>query len=614
MKSLIRSLSYLKPQLWITIGAFVSMVLVNVLSLVSPRIQGYIVDSGITPKALDVIGYGVALLLGAALVRALFSFAQTYLAEQISQNVAFDLRNQIFNKLTTLSASYHDQQQTGQLMTRVTSDVDVLRQFIGGGLLQLIGSMIVLIAAAVILVTLNWQLALIELAAIPIIFFILGFFIARVQPLFARSQVVLGKLNTVLQENLAGIRVVRAFARETHETQRYGEENKQLADVNVEASKRISISFPAMFLVVNIATMAVILVGGIKVINDTLSLGILVAFNQYLFALLQPVFAFGFLSASISRAQVSATRIFEVLDTENEVRDKPGAKALPTVQGRVEFKHITFKFAGADRNTLSDVNFVAEPGTSVAILGRTGSGKSSIINMIPRFYDAKSGQVLIDGVDVRDVTLDSLRAAIGIVLQDTILFSGSIRANIAYGKQDATDEEVIAAAQAAQAHDFIMAMPEGYKTLVGERGVGLSGGQKQRIAIARTLLLKPSILIFDDSTSSVDAETEYQIQQALDELMKGRTSFVIAQRISTVRNADLILLLDNGQLVGQGRHEDLLRTSHLYGEILDSQLRASDSQPPAPVVIPTSSSVPQTPQSQQTPMALSTPSLKEKSI
>ena len=572
MKPLLRSLGYLKPYGLIALGAFLAMVLVNVLGLASPRIQGAIIDAGITPKALDVIAQGVALLLGAALVRALFNFAQTYLAEQISQNVAFDLRNQIFNKLTSLSFSYHDQQQTGQLMTRVTSDVDVLRQFIGGGLLQLIGSVIVLVAAAVILIGLNLQLALIELAAIPVIFFILGFFIARVRPLFNRSQVVLGRLNTVLQENLAGIRVVRAFAREPYETARYSEENGQLRDVNIEASKRISLSFPALFLVVNLATLAVILVGGLQVINNALSIGLLVAFNQYLAALLQPVFAFGFLSASISRAQVSAERIFEVLDTENDVRERPGAQALPAVQGRVEFKRVTFKFAGADRNTLSDVSFVAQPGTTVAIVGKTGSGKSSIINMIPRFYDPKAGQVLIDGVDVRDVTLDSLRAAIGIVLQDTILFSGSIRNNIAYGRQDATDEEVVAAAQAAQAHEFISAMPQGYNTLVGERGVGLSGGQKQRIAIARTLLLKPAILIFDDSTSSVDAETEYQIQTALDELMQGRTSFVIAQRISTVRNAELILVLDNGQLVAHGRHEDLLRTSNLYGEILDSQI------------------------------------------
>lgn len=571
-QALRRSLVFLKPYLLITFGAFVSMVLVSVLGLITPQLLKRIVDDGITPKNMSAVWQGVALLLGAAAVRAAFTFAQTYLAERASQNVAFDLRNLIFNKLSSLSFSYHDQQQTGQLMTRVTSDVDVLRQFIGGGLLQLIGSLIVLIAAAAVLLSMNWQLALIELACIPIIFVFLGFFIARVRPLFSKAQARLGALTAILQENLAGIRVVRSFAREPYESTRYREANQLLMDINIQASKSISVTFPLLFLIVNIATVLVVLVGGIQVINQQLSLGDLVAFNSYLAALLQPVFQFGFLAASISRSGASAERIFEVLDAESEVKDKPTAKPLPAIRGRVEFKAASFKFAGAERPTLSEVSFVVEPGQTVAILGRTGSGKSSIINLIPRFYDVRSGSVQIDGHDVRDVTLNSLRSQIGIVLQDTVLFSGSIRENLAYGKTDASDDEIIAAAKAAQAHDFIMAFPDGYATIIGERGVGLSGGQKQRIAIARTLLLKPAILIFDDSTSSVDAETEYQIQQALDELMTGRTSFVIAQRISTVRNADLILLLDNGKLVAQGKHEDLLRDNHLYGEILDSQV------------------------------------------
>lgn len=576
-QALRRSLSFLKPYGLITLGAFISMVMVSVLGLLTPQLLKFIVDEGITPKLAGNIWQGVALLIGAAAVRAAFTFAQTYLAERVSQNVAFDLRNQIFNKLSTLSFSYHDQQQTGQLMTRVTSDVDVLRQFIGGGLLQLIGSVIVLIAAAAVLISMNWQLALIELACIPIIFVFLGYFIARVRPLFSKAQERLGKLTTILQENLAGIRVVRAFAREPHETSRYRGANQLLMDVNIDAAKRISVTFPLLFLIVNIATMLVVLVGGIQVINQQLSVGDLVAFNSYLAALLQPVFQFGFLAASISRSGASAERIFEVLDVESEVKDKANAKPLPAIKGRVEFKNAAFKFAGADRPTLSDVSFVVEPGQTVAILGRTGSGKSSIINLIPRFYDVRSGSVLIDGYDVRDVTLTSLRSQIGIVLQDAVLFSGSIRENLAYGKMDASDDEIVAAAKAAQAHDFIMAFPDRYDTIIGERGVGLSGGQKQRIAIARTLLLKPAILIFDDSTSSVDAETEYQIQQALDELMQGRTSFVIAQRISTVRNADLILLMDEGKLVAHGKHEELLRDNHMYGEILDSQVIGTQS-------------------------------------
>jgi len=301
-----------------------------------------------------------------------------------------------------------------------------------------------------------------------------------------------------------------------------------------------------------------------------------VAFLSYLVVLIGPVFGIGFLATAISRAGVSAERVFEVLDAKNEVEEKPNAQQLGAIQGNVEFRNVTFKFAGAEQPALDDVSLTAPSGATVAIMGRTGSGKSSVINLIPRFYDPQKGQILVDGVDVRDVTLESLRANIGIVLQDTVLFSGTIRENIAYGKPDASDEQVIAAAQAAQADDFIRAFPEGYETLVGERGVGLSGGQKQRIAIARALLLDPRILILDDSTSAVDAETEYQIQQALDRLMYGRTSFVIAQRVSTVRNADLIVLLDEGRIVATGTHDDLLRDSELYGEIVDSQLRKDE--------------------------------------
>lgn len=548
------------------------MVLVNVLSLLSPLILQRIVDDGITPKVGGVIASGVAMLLGTALLRALASFVQTYLGELVSQDVAFDLRNKIFGKLTNMSFSQFDQQQTGQMMTKVTNDVDTLRQFLGNGLLQLVGAFITLIVAAVLLLRINVQLGLIELASIPFMFAVLGVFLATARPLFTASQVALGKLNTVLQENLAGMRLVRAFAREPHETARYGTINEEYREINMQAARRISLTFPSLFLIINIATLAVLMVGGRQVIGGDIPLGQLVAFNSFLAALLQPVFQFGFLSAQVARAGVSAERIFDVLDSESEVKDRPNAKPLANVKGRVEFRDVSFRFAGAERNTLSNVSFVAEPGETIAILGRTGSGKSSVINLIPRFYDVRSGAVLIDGVDVRDYTLKSLRDALGIVLQDVVLFSGTLRDNLKYGAQNANDAQMIEAAKIAQAHDFIQQMPQGYDTVIGERGVGLSGGQKQRVSIARTLLSKPNILVFDDSTSSVDAETEYQIQQALDSLVKGRTSFIIAQRISTIRNADRILLIDDGRLVAQGKHEDLLRDDALYGEILDSQV------------------------------------------
>ena len=569
-----RAIGYLLRPYWLTmLIALVSLIIATVAVLISPRLIQSIIDNGIVPRNMSAIYVAVAGLIGIAIVRGIFTFLQTYLSERASQHMAYDMRNEIFNKISEMSFSFYDKQQTGQLMTRVTSDVDVVRQLVGQNLLQLAGSAATLIIAAVILLTLNWKLAIIELISIPIIFYLLSYFLRRVGPMFGTAQARLSQLNTVLQENLVGIRVVRAFAREPFEVDRYTGVNNQLKDVNIEVTRLFSINFPAVFFVVSFTSLLVVLFGGLQVIGNTLTLGELVAFTNYLAVIIQPVFTFGFIASFISRAAVSAERVFEVLDAENEVKEIPGAKTLPAVQGRVEFKDVSFKFAGAEQPTLSHVSLVAEPGQTIAIMGKTGSGKSSIINLIPRFYDPSSGQVLIDGTDVHSVTLDSLRGSIGIVLQDNILFSGSIRDNIAYGKPDATLEDVIAAAKAAQADTFINALPDGYEGTVGERGVGLSGGQKQRIAIARALLINPRILILDDSTSAVDAETEYQIQQALDKLMKGRTTFVIAQRISTVRDADKIVLLDNGRIAAMGSHEELLESSPLYGEIIDSQFK-----------------------------------------
>jgi len=566
-------MKYLGPYKLLSAGAFLSLIISQAMNLLTPQLLRRVIDDGVTPKNLGVIEtMGIALIV-LAVVKGVFTFLQSYLAEKLSQNVAYDMRNLIFNKITTLSFSYHDQQQTGQLMTRVTSDVELVRQFLGNALLQLIGSVIVVVGVVFALVQMNWKLALIELAALPVIMVILIYFLSKVRPLFSVVQGKLSALNTILQENLAGMRVVRAFAREPYEYDRYTKINAELKDINLTVNRASAGTFPLLFTVVSLALTVVTLAGGLQVIDGQLTVGELVAFSTYLAVLIMPMFAFGFLSAFVSRASVSAERIFEVLDAESEVKDKPGAISLPLVNGKVEFRHVSFKFAGAERWTLDDVNFVVQPNSKVAIVGRTGSGKSSITNLIPRFYDPQKGAVLIDDHDIKDVTLDSLRHDIGIVLQDTILFSGTIKENIAYGKPDATDEEVMAAAKAAQAHDFITEIPEGYNAQIGERGVGLSGGQKQRLAIARALLLKPRLVIFDDSTSAVDAQTEYLIQKALQDMLNAFscTSFVIAQRFSSVRNADLILLVDGGKIVAQGTHEELLRDSALYGEILDTQ-------------------------------------------
>jgi ATP-binding cassette subfamily B protein len=470
-------------------------------------------------------------------------------------------------------------------MTRATNDVELVRQFVSQGFLQFISALVMLFGTAIILLLTNWGLALIALLVVPTMLVVMGLFIRNVIPRFKRVQQRLGALNTILQENLAGVRVVKAFNRGDYERTRFDAANDALLGENLGVVRAFANNFPLTFFIASLGTLGIIWLGGLQVIGGSLSLGSLVAFNTYLTFLVMPVMMLGMISAMLSRAGASATRVFEVLDAQIEVADKPGAAPLPPITGHVRFDNVSFRYVGADRDVLHEVSFSAQPGQTIAIVGATGSGKTTIINLIPRFYDVTGGAVRIDDHDVRDVTLDSLRRQIGIVLQESTLFSGTIRDNIAYGRPDAPMEQVIAAAQAAAAHDFIVSFPQGYDTVVGERGVGLSGGQKQRIAIARALLLDPRILILDDSTASVDAETEYRIQQALDALMVGRTSFVIAARISTVRRADLILVLQDGRLIGAGTHAELLLDNEVYADIAGSQLRedSPDQAAPAPV-------------------------------
>ncbi len=573
MKSLRRALKYLLPYWTTASAAFLSLVLVSATNLASPQFLRLAIDGGIVGGQWSAILAAAGGLLGAAAFRGVFTFLQGYLSEKSSQGVAYDLRNEIYAKLQNLSFSYHDQAQTGQLMTRVTSDVEMVRQFIGQGFLQLMGALVMLAGSSAVLFVMNWRLALVSLTIIPGIFLVFGRFVRSVQPLFRVVQQKLGGLNTILQENLAGVRVVKAFAREEYEEKRFGRANADLLAENIRVTRAMNTTFPVIFFFGNVGTFLVVWYGGNEVIGSSLSLGELVAFNSYLGFLMFPIFMLGMIMATMTRAAASAQRVFEVLDAENEVQDGPNARPLPAVQGRVAFEGVSFRYAGAEHDALSGVSFVVEPGKTVAVVGTTGAGKSTIINLIPRFYDVRGGRVTIDGHDVRDLTLESLRSQIGIVLQETVLFSGAIRENIAYGAPEATQEEIETVAKIAQAHDFILEQPQGYETRIGEGGVGLSGGQMQRIAIARALLLNPKVLILDDSTSSVDAETEYQIQRAMDDLMVGRTSFIVAQRISTVRNADKILLLDGSHVVAQGSHEELLATSALYGEIVASQLR-----------------------------------------
>ncbi len=507
-----------------------------------------------------------------AVTRGIFSFLQAYYAEKTSQGIAFDFRNEIFAKIQRLSFSYHDQNQTGQLMIRATDDVEKVRLFLAQGLVQATAAFILVVATLIILFATNWQLTLTVLPLMPLALGLFIVFGAVFQPIFIRTQIMISKLNTVLQESLAGIRVVKAFAREDYEQKRFDKAADDLLNQTLQSSRRLSILFPLVFILVQFGSVVILYFGGRQIVEGTLTLGNYQKFSLYLLYLFLPLSLFGFIIPLMSQAAASAQRIFTILDAKSDVEDKPGAIPLPPIKGHVEFKDVTFRYFGGGEPVLKDVSFVTEPGQTVALLGATGSGKTTIINLIPRFYDASEGAVLIDGYDVRDVTLDSLRSQIGIVLQETNLFTGTIRDNIAYGKSDATMEQVVDAAKAASAHDFILSFPQGYDTPVGERGTTLSGGQKQRIAIARALLLDPRLLILDDSTSSVDLVTEAHIQKALDNLMKGRTSFVIAQRISTVLNADQILVLDKGQIVARGKHEELMEQSPIYAEIYNSQL------------------------------------------
>jgi len=507
-----------------------------------------------------------------AIVRALFAFSQSYNAERVSQSVAYDFRRDLFSKISRLSFSYHDKNQTGQLMIRATDDVEKLRLFIGQGLLLALQALVLLVGTLIILGFTNFGLMLVVLPILPVAMGVFMVFGAVSQPLFRAVQQRISRLNTILQENMAGLKVVKAFAREPQEEQRFDEAADLVLAQQLRVSRIFSFLFPLIFLLANVGQAAILYFGGSQIIQNTLTLGEWQKFSLYLVYVFFPLGQLGFIINLMAQASASAQRIFEILDTKNEVENKPGALDLGEVRGDVAFEDVTFRYFKGGEPVLNKVSFATKAGQTVALLGATGSGKTTIINLIPRFYDASEGRVTLDGHDVRDLTLESLRAQIGIVLQETTLFGGTIRDNIAFGRPDATDAEVIAAAQAAAAHEFIREFPAGYDTPVGERGSTLSGGQKQRIAIARALLLNPRILILDDSTSSVDLTTEYRIQQALDRLMQGRTSFVIAQRISTVLNADQILVLDKGQIVARGTHEELLDSSEIYSEIYSSQL------------------------------------------
>jgi ABC-type multidrug transport system fused ATPase/permease subunit len=572
-----RCLGYLRPYWRLTAGSYLALLATTGLALLVPQLVRATIDRGITGDNLRALHISVLTILGITLVKGVMSFALGRWTEVASQGVAYDLRNALYRKLSALSFSYHDRAQVGQLLSRAIQDVDRIRFMTGRALLRLAEGVLLLIGAAIFLTLMNPSLALLALWTMPIMAYWALRFGRRFRPLSLAVQQQLAVLTTGLEQNLRGARVVKAFAQEPAEIARFDDENDHWFDISVTAARLQALNMPFLDLIANLGTVFIIWYGGTLVVRGSLTLGELVAFSTYMGMLIQPVRRLGQILPALATAIAAGERVFDILDAQSEVKDAPDATPLPPVAGHVRFEHVSFSYFGR-QTVLDDICLEARPGQVIALLGPTGSGKSSIINLIPRFYDPTAGRITIDGHDIRGVQLNSLRDQIGIVLQETTLFAASIRENLAFGRPGASDAEIVEAAKAAQAHEFIMAMPNGYDTPVGERGATLSGGQKQRVAIARALLKDPHVLILDDATSSVDSDTERLIQAALERLMQGRTSFVIAQRMSTVRMADLIVVLDGGRIAATGTHSELLRTSELYTEIYHRQLRPQEEQ------------------------------------
>jgi ABC-type multidrug transport system fused ATPase/permease subunit len=527
-----------------------------------------------------------AAIIVAAIVRGVFAYGQTYLGEWLSQRVAYDIRNKIYDRLQRLSYAYHDQQQTGQLMSRATQDVEAVRWFISMGVLRGFYIIVMLIAVLILMATSNWKLTLVVWAFLPFIVWRSTVMALTLRPIWTGIQEGLARLTTVLQEALTGARVVKAFGREEFEQKRFGKEAETLFQDSFQSSRVQAINGPAMSGLWLVATAVTLWFGAREIINGNLEIGELTAFLLYLQILQMPVRSLGWIIMITSRAQSAGQRIFEIIDAESAVKEKPHAVELRDVEGRVRFDGVSFSY-DAISPVLNEIDLEAKPGQVIALMGPTGSGKTTVVNLMPRFYDVTGGRITIDGTDIRDVTLASLRSAIGTVQQDVFLFSATVRDNISYGAVNASDAQIEEAAKAAHIHDFIAGLPDGYDTWVGERGITLSGGQKQRVALARTLLMDPKILILDDSTSSVDTQTEYLIQKTLSDLMKDRTTFVIAQRLRTVKMADQVLVLEDGRIVERGRHNELLRKNGVYRQIYDLELRDQEealhqAEPAAP--------------------------------
>ena len=573
MKSSLKLAKFLGPYRWWAILAPLLMILEVAMDLLQPRMIQRIVDEGIAQFDMAVVINTGLLMVGFAFLGGIGGVGCTFFTELASQGFGADLRQALFRKVQTFSFGNLDELETGKLITRLTNDVTQVQELVSMMLRIMVRAPLTLLGSLILAVITSPRLALILVILGPLVLAIVMWIIAKAYPLFGEVQRRLDDLNTVMQENLAGVRVVKAFVRARHEIKRFFSINDRLTKRVVSASRTVAINGPATMLILNIGVVAALWFGGVQVNQGSLRVGELIAFVNYVQRTLMSVSMVSMLVMRFARAQASADRIEEVMISEPHIHDRASAQGSFAPRGRVAFEHVSFGYDGDDDSgVLDDITFVAEPGQTVAILGATGSGKSSLIHLIPRFYDVSGGRITIDGTDIRDISQTALRRTIGVALQEPVLFTGTIRDNIRYGRPDATDEEVVRAAKMAQAHEFIMSFPEGYDTVLGQRGVNLSGGQKQRIAIARALLVEPPILILDDSTSSVDVETESEIQKALQAYGRQRTCIMVAQRVSSVLGADQILVLDDGQVVASGNHTQLMESSPVYREIYDSQL------------------------------------------
>lgn len=573
MQSTRKLARFLKPYRHWAILAPLMMLLEVAMDLMQPRLIQRIIDEGIAQLDLGVVINTGAWMIGLAVIGLGGGIGCTIFAVLAAQGFGADLRSALFGKVQALSFGNLDELETGKLITRLTNDVTQVQEVVMILLRIMVRAPLLLVGSLIMAVLTSPQLALLFVALIPVVLVFMIRIINKTFPLFSLVQQKLDALNTVMQENLAGVRVVKAFARSDYEIERFGATNDDLMGHNLKAMRTIAVTMPFMMLTLNLGVVAALWFGGVQVKLGSLQVGQVVAFINYLMQTLMSLMMVSMLVIRVSRAEASAVRVHEVLDSEPKVKNSPAALKTFAPRGRVAFENVRFSYNGDGHDpVLKAINFTVEPGQTVALLGATGAGKSSLINLIPRFYDVSAGRVTIDGVDVREIDEAALRRQIGVALQESVLFSGTIRDNIRYGRPDAGDEEVIAAAKLAQAHDFISRLPQGYDSIVGQRGVNLSGGQKQRLAIARALLTQPAILILDDSTSAVDVETEARLQAALAGIRQGRTSFVVAQRISTVLTADKILVLDDGQIVAAGDHDELLASSPIYREIYESQM------------------------------------------